>query len=122
MNMEECDAAIVIQGITEGGRRFRPSDWAERLAGNYARVGSDRRIVYSDEIAPATRDGMVCLVVSGSLARNNPSAYAEVLCFARMNQLVCIGLQPGGKPTGRSDTMVAAGNLAADTSLVRPSP
>ncbi|MBK6741952.1 MAG: DUF3579 domain-containing protein [Hydrogenophilales bacterium] len=90
MSREE-DAAVVIQGITESGGRFRPSDWAERLAGNFARVDWDRRVVYSREVTPATRDGVMCLVVLGSLARDNPSAYAEVLDFARMNKLVCIG-------------------------------
>ena len=90
MSREE-DAAVVIQGITESGGRFRPSDWAERLAGNFARVDWDRRVVYSQEVTPATRDGVMCLVVLGSLARNNPSAYAEVLDFARMNKQVCIG-------------------------------
>ena len=90
MSREE-DAAVVIQGITESGGRFRPSDWAERLAGNFARVDWDRRVVYSQEVTPATRDGVMCLVVLGSLARNNPSAYAEVLDVARMNKLVCIG-------------------------------
>jgi hypothetical protein len=89
---KENDAALIIQGITENGGRFRPSDWAERLAGNYARFDLDRRVVYCEDITPATRDGMVCLVVRGALARNNPSAYAEVMCFARMNKLVCIGL------------------------------
>lgn len=89
---QENDAALIIQGITESGGRFRPSDWAERLAGNYARVDLDRRVVYCEDITPATRDGMVCLVVRSALARNNPSVYTEVMCFARMNKLVCIGL------------------------------
>jgi len=92
MSTEE-DADVIIQGITESGRRFRPSDWAERLAGNFAHFDWDRRVVYSDEVTPATRDGVMCLVVLGSLARNNPSAYAEVLDFARNNKLVCIGAQ-----------------------------
>ncbi len=100
---KENDAALIIQGITESGGRFRPSDWAERLAGNYARVDWDRRLIYSEDIAPATRDGMVCLVVRGSMARNNPSAYAEVLCFARMNKLVCIGLPQGDREPPDTD-------------------
>ncbi len=100
---KENDAAVIIQGITESGGRFRPSDWAERLAGNYARVDWDRRLIYSEDIAPATRDGMVCLVVRGSMARNNPSAYAEVLCFARMNKLVCIGLPQGDREPPDTD-------------------
>jgi hypothetical protein len=112
------DAAVIIQGITESGGRFRPSDWAERLAGNYARFDLDRRLVYSEDIAPATRDGMVCLVVRGSLARANPSAYAEVMCFARMNQLVCVGL-----PRGLADKLDAtAGRAPAETASIRPSP
>jgi hypothetical protein len=114
----ENDAALIIQGITESGGRFRPSDWAERLAGNYARVNWDRRVVYSEDIAPATREGVACLVVRGSLARANPTAYAEVMCFARMNQLVCVGL-----PQGLADSLDAtAGRAPAETARIRPSP
>jgi hypothetical protein len=86
----EAEAAVIIQGITESGGRFRPSDWAERLAGNFARMDWDRRVVYCKEVTPATRDGVMCLVVHAALARDNPSAYAEVLDFARINKLVCI--------------------------------
>ncbi len=86
---------IIIQGITETGSRFRPSDWAERLAGNYARLGADRRVIYSERLLPATRDGVVCLVVKSDLARVNPSAYDEVLNFARANRLMLVH-GPGG--------------------------
>jgi hypothetical protein len=30
---------VFIQGITRGGRTFRPSDWAERLAGVMSQFG-----------------------------------------------------------------------------------
>lgn len=85
----EPGGAIIIQGITENGGRFRPSDWAERIAGNYAHLGSDRRVTYSEQVLPATRDGIICLVVRKALEQSNPSAYAEVLHFAQMNRLVC---------------------------------
>lgn len=35
---------IVIQGVTEAGHAFRPSDWAERLCGMMSAFEEDRHL------------------------------------------------------------------------------
>lgn len=38
---------FVIIGLTRSGKRFRPSDWAERLAGVMAQFGGEPPVRYS---------------------------------------------------------------------------
>jgi len=84
---------IFIRGITADGRMFRPSDWAERLAGLMARfrpAGLCRKpahLGYSPYCLPTVVDGVKCLVVSESLRDIEPMAFDFLLNFARDNQL-----------------------------------
>ena len=34
---------LIIEGITEDGKTFRPSDWIDRLCGSVSSYGADRR-------------------------------------------------------------------------------
>src|SRR4029453_2906739 len=45
--MSANEADLVIWGIPLAGRPFRPSDWAERLAGLVSVFGNDQRLAYS---------------------------------------------------------------------------
>lgn len=84
---------IFILGLTEDGRRFRPSDWAERLAGVMAqfRPGGastqHRPLSYSPWCVPTVLDGVKCVVVSRALREHEPMAWNFVTNFARDNQL-----------------------------------
>lgn len=83
---------FAIQGVTEDGRRFRPSDWADRLASRLAGFGSDRRLRFSPELRPMMLDGRKGLVVSGRLRERCPDLWREVMGFAERNGLrVCRG-------------------------------
>ena len=83
---------VFIQGITRDGKIFRPSDWAERLAGvmssfrpGGARPGS--HLSYSPWCVPTTIDGMRCVVVNRNLRDHDAMAWDFVLNFARDNDL-----------------------------------
>ena len=78
---------LIIEGVTEDGRTFRPSDWIERISGSLSTFGSDRRIRYSHYLQPQTIEGKKCLVVDVELQQKNPSAYAFLMDFARGNKL-----------------------------------
>ncbi len=78
---------IIIQGITEEGRKFRPSDWAERMGGMLSTFGKDHRIHYSPMLRPISLDGVKCLAVDPALERENPLVFNQVMDFARRNQL-----------------------------------
>lgn len=78
----------VIWGVTPSGRRFRPSDWAERLAGLTAAFGSDRKVTYSPLVRPVTVRGVRGVIVGHALEGLEPRLYQFLLGFARDNDLV----------------------------------
>ncbi len=83
---------VFIQGVTLSGRTFRPSDWAERLAGvmsqfrpGGAQPGS--HLSYSPWCVPTTINGTKCVVVHTDLLEEEPMAWDFCMSFARDNQL-----------------------------------
>src|SRR5688572_30019196 len=85
---------LVIQGMTQSGERFRPSDWAERLCGMMSIFGEDRHLSYSPYLKPVLAAGVRCVVVDRQLERLDPAAYGFLLGFARDNELA---MRPGRK-------------------------
>jgi hypothetical protein len=79
---------LIIRGITSSGHTFRPSDWAERLAGILSTFGLDSRINYSPFVHPITSNGVKCIVVDTKLEQLDGRAWNFVLGFARDNDLV----------------------------------
>lgn len=78
---------LVIESVSEDGRRFRPSDWIERISTQAAQFGSDHRIHYSSLVQPRVIDGAKCLVVEQSLQEENPRVYDHIITFVRANKL-----------------------------------
>ena len=78
---------IIIEGVTEDGRTFRPSDWIERISGSLSTFGNDRRIRYSNYVQPEIHGGKKCLVVDPALRDRNPTQFNFLLDFARGNRL-----------------------------------
>lgn len=85
---------IFIQGITQDGRTFRPSDWAERLAGAMssfrpggAQMGRNAHIGYSPYCVPRVINGIKCVIVNEELRNLEPMAWDFVMNFARDNGL-----------------------------------
>lgn len=83
-----------IQGLTLEGRTFRPSDWAERLAGAMASFrpgggagGIAAFIGYSPYCIPQVVDGVKCVIVNEALRDIEPMAWDFVMNFARDNHL-----------------------------------
>jgi len=92
--MFEGSPEIVIQGVTESGQSFRPSDWAERLCGMMSVFGEDSRLSYSPYLKPIMTGGIRCVVVDLRLEGIDPDAFRFLLGFARDNELK---LRPGRK-------------------------
>ena len=82
---QECK--IIIEGVTEDGRAFRPSDWIERISGSLSTFGADRRIRYSRYLQPQMLEGRKCLAVDPGLRDTNPAAFKFLMDFARGNRL-----------------------------------
>lgn len=77
---------FVILGITVEGKTFRPSDWAERLAGVMSSFGGGR-LGYSPYCYPITSGNIKSVVVHRKLRDIEPMAYNFLLNFARDNEL-----------------------------------
>ncbi len=97
---------VFIQGITQDGRTFRPSDWAERLAGvmSQFRPGGSvpgSHLSYSPWCVPTTLGGVKCVVVNRALEAHEPMAWNFVMNFAKDNglQVVEACLLPDPLPT-----------------------
>ena len=83
---------VFIQGITLAGKTFRPSDWAERLAGVMCsfRPGGPQpgsHLRYSPWCVPTVINGIKCVVVNHALRDYEPMAWDFVMNFARDNEL-----------------------------------
>lgn len=85
---------VFIQGVTLDGKTFRPSDWAERLAGAMSSFrpggshgGISAYIGYSPLCVPRVINGIKCVIVSEELRAVEPMAWDFVMNFARDNDL-----------------------------------
>ena len=78
---------IIIQGVTESGEAFRPSDWAERMSGGLSTFSKDHRLIYSPLLQPAVKDGYKCVKLDPKLKISNPTLYESIMKFAQKNHL-----------------------------------
>ena len=88
---------VFIQGLTRDGKTFRPSDWAERLAGamscfrpDGSAGGRSAFIGYSPYCVPRFVGGVKGVIVDAALRDMEPMAWDFVMHFARDNDLVVI--------------------------------
>ena len=93
---------FIIQGITKEGRVFRPSVWAERLAGAMScfrpgaagKAGIGAFIGYSPYCMPTSVGDVKAVIVNEALREIEPMAWDFVVNFARDNNLqmceVCV--------------------------------
>ena len=90
---------LKIEGITREGKTFRPSDWAERLAGALSSfrpsgAGIGAHIGYSPYCVPRHLGGVKGVLVNAELREMEPMAWDFVMHFARDNDLVVVADPP----------------------------
>ena len=90
--ISESAKEVFIQGITREGKTFRPSDWAERLAGVVSAfrpggVQPGSHLSYSPWCVPTTVNGVRCVVVQRAMRDAEPMAWDFCMNFARDNHL-----------------------------------
>lgn len=83
---------LFIQGVTTSGRTFRPSDWAERLAGvmSQFRPGGatpGSHLSYSPWCIPTSLGSVKCVIVHRDMQEEEPMAWDFCMNFARDNDL-----------------------------------
>jgi hypothetical protein len=86
--MNQDIQSFVIVGVTREGKRFRPSDWADRLCGIMSAFGADHRMTYSPYVRPGCNlKGDKTVVVDSRLYEVEPLAYKFLINFANDNAL-----------------------------------
>jgi hypothetical protein len=88
-----------ILGITHQGKTFRPSDWAERLAGvmSQFRPGGPRpgsHLEYSPWCVPTSIGQVKCVIVHSDLRDYDVMAWDFCLNFAKDNDLQVSDTRP----------------------------
>ena len=85
---------LFIQGVTNSGKKFRPSDWAERLCCSVSCFRPNYDInqhgycsIYSEYANPTTIDGIIFVVVDEKIGEIDPKALEFILNFAKDNDL-----------------------------------
>ncbi len=78
---------IIIKGLTKDGKKFRPSDWAERLTSAVATYGRGRRVIFHPKVQMATMEGVSCVVVEADLEQSDPMLFGFLMNFGIGNNL-----------------------------------
>jgi hypothetical protein len=90
---KELADEFFILGLTNAGRQFRPSDWAERLCGVMSCFrpegsgGVDAHLKFSPYVHPTVVNGTKAVVVDNALRKVEPLAYHFLVDFAKDNDL-----------------------------------
>lgn len=94
---DDAPTEYFIQGITSTGKKFRPSDWSERLAGVMSSFGPkasanargpNAYLRYSLYVRPTMIGDLKVVVLDSRLKDIEPMAFNFVLNFAKDNDLV----------------------------------
>ena len=91
---ESVPTEYFIQGITSNGKKFRPSDWSERLAGVMSmfgpgvKKGPNAYMQYSVYLRPTMFDDLKCVILDSRLRDIEPMAFDFVMNFAKDNDLL----------------------------------
>ena len=90
---------VFILGVIPSGQTFRPSDWAERLAGVMSsfRPGGAApgdHLSYSPWCVPNTVEGIKCVIVHIDMRQDHVMAWDFVMGFAKDNNLQVIKAAP----------------------------
>lgn len=90
MSEEKKSKKIIIEGVTQEGKVFRPRDWADRVSGQLSTF-KNHRIYYSPLLRPSYNKGARCVVLDPALKESNPGLYQHILDFAKANKLKICG-------------------------------
>ncbi len=99
INMDSSAKKLYILGVTKQGKTFRPSDWAERLAGVMSQFRPGRshpgsHIAYSPWCVPTSIGNVKCVIVHHALRDHNVMAWDFVVHFAEDNDLQVSDTRP----------------------------
>ncbi len=99
MPLTSSSKELYILGLTRSGKTFRPSDWAERLAGvmSQFRPGGPQpgsHLGYSPWCVPTSIGNVKCVIVHRDLRDYEVMAWDFCLNFAKDNDLQVSEVRP----------------------------
>jgi len=100
MENDKPGQKLIIKGVTRDGRKFRPSDWAQRLTTSVANHTRGRRLRFHPKVHMASIDGVNAVVVDVSLKGDDPMLYDFLVNFAEGNDLQVEEVEDGASVTG----------------------
>lgn len=83
---EKQPAYVIIRGETTDGKKFRPSDWCDRLH-NTLQILGDEAEECAELVQLANMENQKCLVIQKELENINYRLYSFFLRFATDNKL-----------------------------------
>ncbi|MCP5266051.1 MAG: DUF3579 domain-containing protein [Burkholderiaceae bacterium] len=132
LNSNSPATSFLILGLTQEGRRFRPSDWTDRLCGvmsSYRPKGMPQdRLSYSPYVMPTMHEGAKCVRVDARIHGLEPMAYHFLRGFAHDNALQVVEVaaakpspmaQDAGQAGDKTDDGVRAAPVADDRIYVK---
>lgn len=81
---------IVVKGTNRDGRKFRPSDWIERLASCFASYTAQKRLAWHEGCKPVYINDEKCLAIDTTLQSDAPAIWNHVINFVTSNNLIII--------------------------------
>tara|TARA_B100001250_G_C19561206_1_gene683393 strand:- start:140 stop:454 length:315 start_codon:yes stop_codon:yes gene_type:complete len=78
---------ILIMGNTKEGKKFRPSDWAERLYYTVAEYNKSGKAIFNPLVNINHEEKSKCFVISSSLRDKDPMIFDFLIDFAITNKL-----------------------------------
>ena len=99
MSLTPLSKELYILGTTRSGKTFRPSDWAERLAGvmSQFRPGGPQpgsHLGYSPWCVPTSFGNVKCVIVHRDLRDYDVMAWDFCMNFAKDNELLVSETRP----------------------------
>jgi|GEM_PF-2743209 len=78
---------ITLLGKTLDGQKFRPSDWAQRLAVAVSTVGPKKQIINHPRVHMAVKNGVPAVVIDPVLEQENKMMFEFLINFGKSNNL-----------------------------------
>ncbi len=79
---------LLIRSETTDGKKFRPSDWTDRLQSTLSCLGEDEFSRCIDMVRIVNDNGAKCILVDEALDSQEPKLYRFIRRFADENRLV----------------------------------
>ena len=80
---------LIIEGMTVDGKKFRPSDWVDRICGMLAGF-KQQKVTYSAYLRPLVYRGINCVALKKDMEEALPDIFTFIMQFATDNKLLVV--------------------------------